>query len=48
MKRIANGAGVMLREVEELIKQYVKFSQVKIFWCFRTKWGSGLVGIALA
>ena len=28
MKRVANGAGVEEREVQELLKQYAKFSQV--------------------
>ena len=30
ISRIAQGAGVMEREVQELLKQYVKFAQVNI------------------
>ena len=30
VRRIANGAGVMEREVQELIKQYTKFAQVRV------------------
>ncbi len=29
--RVANGAGVIEREVQELLKQYTKFAQVKSF-----------------
>ena len=29
VSRVANGAGVMEREVQELLKQYTKFAQVK-------------------
>ena len=31
MRRVAAGAGVLEKEVQELLKQYAKFAQVEIF-----------------